>query len=177
MADDLREKAAPLTCRTFDDHGDSICDRPAGFIVWGHLYEKRDKGPKCGHHLPPGVLLPSGFGTPAIYEIPAVVDPDGYIGSPAHLAALGRGEEAPPAPDPDALRTQLEQWQGIAEVDRVRIVTLVDANAKLRDQLIDARDQLAQVDAVVTDWGAGTVHRPRAAAYTRLRAILYPEES
>lgn len=67
MADDT----ARPTCRTFDNAGDSICDQPARFIVWGHLYEKRDKGPKCGRHLPRGALLPSGFGTPAIYEITA----------------------------------------------------------------------------------------------------------
>lgn len=64
MADDL-------TCRTFDDTGGSVCDRPARFIVWGHLYEKRDKGPKCGRHLPIGAHVPSGFGAPAIYEIPS----------------------------------------------------------------------------------------------------------
>jgi hypothetical protein len=61
-----------LTCRTFDDRGQSICEQPARFIVWGHLYEKRDKGPKCRRHLPPGAHLPSGFGAPAIYEIPAI---------------------------------------------------------------------------------------------------------
>lgn len=62
--------AAPaMPCRTFDDLGNPICDAPAEFIVWGHLYEKRHKGPKCRKHLPPqsGVL---GFGVPAIYAIP-----------------------------------------------------------------------------------------------------------
>lgn len=63
----------PVLCRTFDDAGDSICDRLAQFVVWGHLYEKKYKGPKCARHLPPGVYLPGGFGKPAIYEIPAPV--------------------------------------------------------------------------------------------------------
>lgn len=58
-------------CRTFDAKGDSVCDQPARFIVWGHLFEKRDKGPKCERHLPPTQGAPwLGLGSPAIYEIP-----------------------------------------------------------------------------------------------------------
>lgn len=59
-----------LTCRTFDDCGKSICDEPARFIVWGHLYEKRDKGPKCAKHLPPHQGTPWLRLQAAIYEIP-----------------------------------------------------------------------------------------------------------
>lgn len=28
-----------------------VCAEPADFIVWGHLYEKEAKGPKCSTHL------------------------------------------------------------------------------------------------------------------------------
>lgn len=58
-------------CRTADKDGRDICDQPARYVVWGHLYEKNDKGPKCAKHLPhitPNITGP--FGPPAIYEIP-----------------------------------------------------------------------------------------------------------
>jgi len=28
-----------------------VCGEPADFVVWGHLYEKQAKGPKCSEHL------------------------------------------------------------------------------------------------------------------------------
>jgi hypothetical protein len=61
-----------LTCRTFDERGESVCDRPARYIVWGHLFEKRDKGPKCGRHLPQTHDAPWSLVQSAIYEIPAL---------------------------------------------------------------------------------------------------------
>lgn len=40
-------------CRTFDINGVSLCEKPARFIVWGHLIDgKGDRGPKCSEHLP-----------------------------------------------------------------------------------------------------------------------------
>lgn len=40
-------------CRTFSADGQQVlCDRPARYIVWGHLYAKQDKGPKCWEHAP-----------------------------------------------------------------------------------------------------------------------------
>lgn len=39
-------------CLVRDDQGNDMCDRPVEFIVWGHLYEKREKGPRCERHLP-----------------------------------------------------------------------------------------------------------------------------
>lgn len=76
--------AEQLMCRTFSDDGrDVVCDRPATHIVWGHLYERRDKGPKCTKHLPKkvreqGMVHLTGLGifTEAIYVIPdAVLEP------------------------------------------------------------------------------------------------------
>lgn len=63
-----------LLCRTFDEKGTPICDLPARYIVWGHLFDKRDKGPKCAQHLPehqgpPWFLMADRA---AIYEIPDV---------------------------------------------------------------------------------------------------------
>ena len=63
--------AETLVCRTFDERGNSVCSQPAKYIVWGHLYEKRHKGPKCRKHLPPLDHGVPGFGSPAIYGIPA----------------------------------------------------------------------------------------------------------
>lgn len=59
-----------LVCRTFSETGLTVCDQPAEFVVWGHLYEKGDKGPKCRYHLPPGTNGYPVFGTPAIFPIP-----------------------------------------------------------------------------------------------------------
>lgn len=77
------EPSDALMCRTFSDDGlEVVCDRPARYIVWGHLYERRDKGPKCARHLPRSVreqgmvhLTALGIFRQAIYEIPDRVAP------------------------------------------------------------------------------------------------------
>lgn len=60
-------------CLVRDDQGNDACDRPAEFIVWGHLYEKREKGPRCERHLPEGAYFPGAIGQSAIYRIPATL--------------------------------------------------------------------------------------------------------
>jgi len=56
-------------CRTFDKSGNSICTSPARFIVWGHLYEKLDKGPKCRKHLPKVQGMPTGYYGGAVFDL------------------------------------------------------------------------------------------------------------
>jgi len=76
-----------LTCRTFSEDGrEVICTAPARWIVWGHLYEKRDKGPKCSRHLPAkvreqGMVHLTGLGifTEAIYAIPDLAEHDRQV--------------------------------------------------------------------------------------------------
>ena len=71
-----RGDAAPTErqrCLQRDAAGDDVCDQPARYVVWGHLYEKGEKGPRCGRHLPESAYLPQTegvFANHAIYEIP-----------------------------------------------------------------------------------------------------------
>lgn len=63
--------AALPTCRTFNMDGTGpICNAPARYIVWGHLLEKMDKGPKCYRHLPTNVKnhMP-GLGIAPIFDL------------------------------------------------------------------------------------------------------------
>lgn len=70
-----RESSYPdvLLCRTYSTKGVSLCDQPARYIVWGHLFQKLDKGPKCAAHLPESTTAPALGSPPAIYEIPQPV--------------------------------------------------------------------------------------------------------
>lgn len=68
----VEAQAGQLTCRTFAPDGTSVCDKPAKYVVWGHLYQKLDKGPKCAEHAPETPIPPWLGGQGAIYEIPDV---------------------------------------------------------------------------------------------------------
>lgn len=70
-----RGDAAPTEetrCLQRDDAGHDVCDQSARYVVWGHLYEKSEKGPRCRRHLPQSTYTLAGgvFVNHAIYEIP-----------------------------------------------------------------------------------------------------------
>ena len=52
----------------------------------------------------------------------------------------------------------------------VRLLEEGRRTAEAERDILAAR--LAAIEAIVTDWGAGTVHRPRSPHYHRLRAAL-----
>lgn len=61
-------------CLHRDQAGMDDCTRPARYVVWGHLFTKEEKGPRCRRHLPESVGQWNPLGSlPAVYEIPATV--------------------------------------------------------------------------------------------------------
>ena len=66
-------------CFTFDDITQRMCFKPARYVVWGHLYEKREKCPNCGDHLPQSVpervpVLASPMAVTDLYAVAGVLD-------------------------------------------------------------------------------------------------------
>ena len=58
-------------CRTFSaDGSELLCDRPGRYLMWGHLFNKMDKGPKCQYHLPREVRdFRPGLGTAPVFDL------------------------------------------------------------------------------------------------------------
>lgn len=111
-----------LQCRTFSADGRaSMCDRPARYIVWGHLYEKQHQGPKCWEHAPKPKM-----GHDAVEQ--------DYVATMPHAAIY----EIPLAPamtlpNADGLRTYTFDDPEVGPDDEfVRVSDLLAATAQVR---------------------------------------------
>lgn len=109
-----------LTCRTFDERGKSVCDAPARYIVWGHLFEKVDKGPKCAKHLPEMSMPPWMRLQAAIYEIPNVAPRRPKTAANRDIGGLA-----------ESLRRLVELVEDFAEDDSPLLSAVQDARMRL----------------------------------------------
>ncbi len=78
------------------------------------------------------------------------------------LVTAEHGAPIDPAPTDDDLRAALNVWDDRLDLDR----WLAEHDAQVRAKALEP------IWDVVTDWGAGTVHRPSSPYYRRLTAAL-----
>ncbi len=70
-----------LKCLSRDEAGKDNCSKPARYIVWGHLYEKNQKGLRCYEHAARPLMGHDGVPSPfvntqaAVFELSSLTGP------------------------------------------------------------------------------------------------------
>lgn len=88
--------ASKQRCLQRDEKGDDICTKSARYIVWGHLYEKNQKGPRCYEHVAKIRMGHDGVETSlvntgpegSVFEIPTELDSSHVCAATIHLSDI-----------------------------------------------------------------------------------------